>query len=328
MRQNFKISGSGYSIGSTIVKNEKVASELGLEHDWFKSHTGIIERRICSQDENVLTLSVNAIKNACKNAAIALNGIGEETLLLHIQNGLTHLTPPPGIIIANALGTYNMRTLSIEGVCAEPINAFEIAALMFSGNRYKRIIISAGVDFIKIINKNDPDTAGLFGAGAGAVILENTTEDRGLRGLYWLNNSYYYDLGVIKLKNFEVKQTEIELNFEYYSMKGKNLAKIAIQTLPKVLLNTLEECQWVLEDIDFVVSHQPNEKFLDMGIKALKLDKKKVSRHAHYLGNMGPASLLVCFAIEMERGTIKANDKVMLISFGLGFTCGAAAIII
>ncbi|MEI2696202.1 MAG: ketoacyl-ACP synthase III [Saprospiraceae bacterium] len=328
MNQNFKITGTGYSFGSAIVKNEEVAIKLGLDRDWFKTRTGIIERRICSESENVLTLSTNAIKNACKNANLELNQIGEETLLLHIQNGLTHLTPPPGIIIANTLGTYNMRTLSIDGVCAEPINAFEIAALMFSSNKYQRVIISAGVDFIKIINPNDPDTIGLFGAGGGAVILENTTEEIGLRGLYWLNNSYYYDLGTIKLKNFEVKQDELGINFEYYKMKGMNLAKIAIQTLPKVLSKTLEQCQWTLEDIDFIVSHQPNEKFLDMGIKALGLDITKVSRHAHYLGNMGPASLLVCFALEIERGTIKPNDKVMLMSFGLGFSCGAAALII
>lgn len=328
MKQNLKITGTGYSFGSTIIKNEDVAVKLGLQSDWFKSRTGIIERRICAEGENVLTLSIDAIKNACKKANLELNQIGDETLLLHIQNGLTHLTPPPGIIIANALGTFDMRTLSIEGVCAEPINAFEIAALMFSAAKYERVIISSGVDFINVINPNDPDTIGLFGAGAGAIILENTNEDKGLRGLYWLNNSYYSDLGTIKLKDFEVKETELGINFEYYKMKGMNLAKIAIQTLPKVLLNTLEQCKWTLEDIDFVVSHQPNEKFLDMGIKALKLNPDKVARHSHYLGNMGPASLLVSFALEMERGTIKPNDKVMLMSFGLGFSCGAAAIII
>lgn len=328
MNQNLKITGTGYSVGSTIVKNEEVAIKLGLDRDWFKSRTGIIERRICSENENVLSLSTNAIKNACKNAKLDFSQFGEETLLLHIQNGLTHLTPPPGIIIANALGAYNMQTLSIEGVCAEPINAFEIAALMFSANKYERVIISSGVDFIKIINPNDHDTTGLFGAGAGAVILERTLEERGLRGLYWLNNSYYYDLGIIKLINFEVKPHELGINFEYYKMKGMNLAKIAIQTLPKVLSKTLEQCQWALEDIDFIVSHQPNEKFLDMGIRALNLDITKVSRHAHYLGNMGPASLLICLAIEIERGTIKPYDKVILMSFGLGFSCGAAALIV
>ncbi len=328
MQQNFKIIGTGYALGSTVAKNSEIAEKLGLETDWFKKRTGIIERRICNQDENVLTLSITAIKNACNNADLKLDQLGEETLLLHIQNGVTHLTPPSGIIITNALETYLMQTLSFDGVCAEPINAFEIAALMLSINKYKRVIISSGVDFISIIDNKDLDTVGLFGAGAGAVILENTTENIGLRGLYWMNNSYYSDLGTIKLKGFDLREDDIGINFEYYKMKGTNLAKIAIQTMPQVLKNTLGQCGWTLEDFDFIVTHQPNEKFLDMGLRALNIDVNKVSKHAHHLGNMGPASLLVCLALEMEQGRLKPNDKVLLMSFGLGFSCGAAALII
>lgn len=328
MNQNLNISGAGYSYGSKTILNEDVAVKLGLDPNWFKTRTGIIERRVCADNEDVLSLSINAIKNACEKANLGLGQIGEETLLIHIQNGLTHLTPPPGIIIANTLQTFDMRTISIEGVCSEPINAFEIAALMFSANKYKRVIISAGVDFINIINPNDSTTIGLFGAGAGAVILEQTKENKGLRGLYWLNNSFYSDLGTIRLKKFNQKKKELQINFEYYKMKGMNLAKVAIQTLPKVLSNTLEQAKWKKENIDFIVSHQPNEKFLDMGIRALKLEKIKVARHSHYLGNMGPASLLISFALELESGSIKPNDKVLLLSFGLGFSCGAAALIV
>ena len=326
MRQPFKITGTGYELGAVVIKNEDIARKINLKPDWFEKHTGIVERRGCSEEQDVITMAVASIKQACKNANLDSSRLDENTLLIHIQNGFTYKTPPPGILIAKALKSYTLKTLSIDGVCAEPINAIEIGALMLGQKRYKRVIISSSVNFLPIIDYRDKDTAGLFGAGAGAFIMEYNEDESGLYGLHWENHSDHFDLGMIKLHGYEYFDDGVSVKLGYYVMKGKSLATVALKVIPRSIKSAISQAQMQVKDLNYIVSHQPNEKLLDIGMKYLGLKGVHWFRHARNLGNIGPASLLIVFAIQMEKQSFKKGDNVLFLSFGLGFSCGAAVV--
>lgn len=329
MLENITISGIGYTLGSEEISNKDLAQKLGLPHDWFFERTGILTRKVCGENQDVVTMGAESIVKACQDANIKVSKLGHETIILHIQNGFTHLTPPPGILVSNFLKLHNVRSISLDGVCAEPINGFELASLLLGSNRCERVIVSSSVDFLPVINPNDENTAGLFGAGAGAVIFEkNKQVEAGIKGVYWENKAKYYDLGVIPVKGYEHNKESINIEFSFYQMNGKNLARVALSTIPRVIKSALKEANWTIDDVDYLISHQPNAKLLKIGIKQLKLDPNMVAMNAPHLGNMGPASLLVSMGIAKEQGNIKKGSKVLLLSFGLGFSCGAAAIVL
>jgi 3-oxoacyl-[acyl-carrier-protein] synthase-3 len=75
-----------------------------------------------------------------------------------------------------------------------------------------------------------------------------------------------------------------------------------------------------------VIAHQPNAKLLDIGIRALSLDPATVPMPVRQLGNMGPASILVNLALAGREGRLAPGVKLLLVAFGLGFSCGAVAI--
>lgn len=330
MHSQIQTTGVGHYVGSQVVSNRELALSLKLEPDWFEKRTGVLSRHVCAENEDVLSLAVQAVKNACADARLDTNTLGHETVFIHIQNGMTHLTPPAGILLCGALGFDNVRTLSIDGVCSEVINAIEIADLMLSQRSCSRVIISAAVDFLPIINPNDKDTVGLFGAGAGAMILEsrdgNTT--RGLKGIYWETQSKYWQLGFIPILGRNPEADGLLMKFGYYQMRGSELAKVTLKSISRVVDHVLKQADWRMEDIDFIVTHQPNVKMLELGIKKLAIPSQIIDIPGKELGNMGPASLLIALSLAKEKGKVRPLSKVLLISFGLGFSCGGAALVL
>ncbi|GEP44448.1 3-oxoacyl-[acyl-carrier-protein] synthase 3 [Brevifollis gellanilyticus] len=273
-------------------------------------------------------MAQGAVRNALDQAGISIGELGAETVLLHIQNGITHLTPPASIVLAGSLGLKRVRCLSIDGVCAEPINALEIAALMFNAGLCSRAIISASVDFTALIDPADNQTSGLFGCGAGALIAEpaKANSPYGLHGLTWETHSEHWKLGVSPMLSSRAEKNGVSVTFGHYQMKGQELARVALRVLNGVLGRTLDEATCSINDCDLVVSHQPNVKMLDIGLPRLGIPLDKVPRPGAWMGNLGPASLLVGLSTAKESGLIADGKKVLLLSFGLGFSAGAAVI--
>ena len=326
MKYQVRIAGVGHCVGSRIVHNRDVAKSLGLNEDWFSSRTGIETRRLADDGENALTMSEQAVRRACEDAGRDLSTFGHETVVLHIQNGPTHFTPPAGVLLCDRLGLHESRALSIDGVCGEVINAFEMGALMLSSGVCSRVIISAGVDFERFVDPNDAQTTGLFGAGAGAAILEQSNAGSSrIDGIYWETQTEHWDLGLVEILDRTREESGVTINTSYYKMRGKDLSRVVLSSVQRVLAHTLEQAEWSLDDVDFMVTHQPNSKLLELALRRFNFPKEKTHITAGYLGNMGPASLLVALSISNEKTLINRGDKLVLFSVGLGVSCGMVA---
>ncbi|WP_445520811.1 3-oxoacyl-ACP synthase III family protein [Streptomyces sp. NEAU-174] len=329
MEISLGLSGLGHALGSTVISNRDLAKSLGMPNDWFVERTGIEERRICSADEDVVSLGAAAVTRACEDASLDPDRLGNETVLIHIQNGFTHLTPPAGVVLAGQMDLSGVRVLGLDGVCAEPIAALELATLMLSSGSCERVIISAAVDFLTYINPKDPDTAGLFGAGAGAVIISKDTTDiqeMVVRGIHWESHTEHWQMGEVDIRHLCKTDIGVDIAAGFYEMKGQSLYRQALRVLPHVIDTVLGQADWKNEDVELIVIHQPNAKMLQMGSKRLGLNLDIMPLPVRRLGNMGPASLLVNLSLARDEGRLAPGTRVLLLAFGLGFSCGAAAV--
>ena len=324
------IAGTGHFVGSATVSNELLATSMGLSPDWFTRRTGIIERRVCAAGEDVVTMAVDAVSRALQASALPVSSIGPETVLLHVQNGMTALTPPAGVLLSSALGIGSLRVLSVDGVCAEPVAMLDIASMMLASGSCERVIISASVDFLPIINPADPATAGLFGAGAGAVVIER---DGGsgrtpiaVESLRWETHPEWVDLGRIPVLGHKPNEHGVLVQAGYYDMNGLGLVRAGRRVVPSLVSRVLDDAGWRREDLDLVLSHQPNVRMLETTIDALGLNRETFPMPVVHQGNLGPASILVNLSMAASAGAIRPGAKVLFLAFGLGFSCGAAAI--
>lgn len=324
-----KIVGIGHGVGAKTESNEDVAERLHLERDWLLKRTGISHRRVSGPGQDATTLGSDAIRAACADADIDLETLGHETVLIHIQNGGHDLAPPAAIRLASHMGLNRIRVHGIDGVCAEPIVAIEEAATLLTCFRCDRVIVSASVDFMEFVDDLDPGTAGLFGAGAGAIILERAAEQDAARilGLRWETRSEFAKLGTIRVLTTDRDDEGVNLSVGYYDMDGPGLARVALRVVPEVVDSVLEEAGWEKGDVDLMITHQPNARLLEIGVRMMHFDPAVVPMPVTTLGNMGPASLLVNLSLAKQANRVPPGCRLLLVAFGLGFSCGVAALV-
>ena len=80
-----------------------------------------------------------------------------------------------------------------------------------------------------------------------------------------------------------------------------------------------------IADVDFVACHQPNVKLLQIGARKIGIPFERIALVADRVGNLGPASVLVSLVSALDGG-IPRGSRVLVAAFGLGFSCGAAAL--
>jgi len=147
-----------------------------------------------------------------------------------------------------------------------------------------------------------------------------------VRGIHWETHVGHADLGRIPILGYDPIPGGISVKVGYYEMDGTGLARVAMQVLPGVVDKVLHEAKWTREQLDLVIAHQPNAKLLEIGSRVLGLDPATVPMPVRQLGNMGPASVIINLAIAHETGRLIAGSKILLVAFGLGFSCGAVAV--
>lgn len=322
-----QITGHGHCVGERLVDNKDHDVALGLPVGWLQRHTGIATRRVRSASQTVVGMAAEAVEAACKEARLELHSLGPETAILHIQNGGTRLTPPGVIQVASELGLGSVKPLGIDGVCAEPIAALEIADLMIGAGKVDRAIISASVDFMDFVDPTDKATVGLFGAGAGALVVERSVTPEGMvRGLSWVTDTSYATAGEIPVLSVRPGVGSVSVEVGHYTMDGTQLATVALAVVPELVALVLSNAGWTIGDVSHLVAHQPNARLLEIGIRKLGLSPEKVSMPVREHGNMGPASLLVAYSQARSRALIGPGSRVLLVAFGLGFSAGVAAI--
>ncbi|MGG7568923.1 3-oxoacyl-ACP synthase III family protein [Streptomyces sirii] len=250
-------------------------------------------------------------------------------MLLHVQTGHDHLSPPNGIVISGSMGLGNVRVLSIDASCAETMGALDLAFSLLETGRCERVILSGAADLRDGIDPRDESTVGLFGSGAAAVILSAQVPGEGnsrLRALRWETHSNYWKLGQAPLIRTIQHDTGVSAEYGYYRMAGPELMEAGADILPGLLSTVLNEADWKPDEPDLIVTHQPSVRILEMMLRSCEIDPAVAPIHTRKLGNMGPATLLSGISLARSSGRMKPGTKLLLFSFGLGFVCGAAAI--
>ena len=167
----------------------------------------------------------------------------------------------------------------------------------------------------------------LFADGAGAVILE-ASEEPGI-----LSSHIHADGGFVELltTNGGISETRPEENPEgldsvHIEMKGNEVFKVAVNTLGRIVDETLEANNLKKSDIDWLVPHQANIRIINATARKLKMSTDHVVTTVQHHGNTSAASVPLALDTAVRDGRIKRGETLLLEAFGGGFTWGSALI--
>lgn len=311
-----RILGCGHSTSGHKVTNENLSKFVDTTDEWIRTRTGIRARSV-SMDKNTSELALEASKMALHQADIEKDKI---SLVIIATATADQITPSCSCMVAQQLDlSGDVLVLDVNGACSGFLYALQIADKML---QEKEVGLVIGAEVLsKIVNWSDRTTCVLFGDGAGACLVQKE-EGRSMAGLA----SYYPDTKKALYAQSVPLMTEDGIT-DYHvgplHMTGSEVFRFAVKAMTKAVKDLMEQQNLSLEQIDWLIPHQANERIIDRVAKNLGLEQEKIYKNLQNYGNTSAASIPIALSEACQQGLIRTDMNIVMVAFGAGFTCGA-----
>ncbi len=321
-----RVASTGSYLPELRLTNQDLVERLaktGLEtsDEWITTRSGISARHFAAENELTSDLAVKAAQ-----AALASAGITSEDLDLIILATSTpdHLGgfPSTACVVQDKLGAHTAcAAFDIQAVCAGFTYALATADAFIRCGSYKKVLVIGAETFSRILDFQDRGTCVLFGDGAGAVVLEASSEAGILSTALHADGSQRDILCVPgRAGNGEVHGSP------FMTMDGQAVFKLAVKVLEQVAHEALEKANLKAEQIDWLVPHQANIRIMEGTAKKMGMSMDKVIVTVHEHGNTSAASIPLAFDAGVRSGQIQRGQYLLLEGVGGGFAWGAVAL--
>lgn len=309
-----KILGTGSYLPKHIRSNTFLEKMIDTSNEWIIARTGIQERRIANTSETVAKMGYFASKQALDMSRIKPNKIG---IIIVATTSSSHAFPSSACQIQRDLNIRDTIAFDLSAACSGFIYALNVANQYIKYGSVEYALIVGSDALTNFLNPKDRNTLILFGDGAGAVIL-GRSKSPGIISTHLHADGHFGDL--LTLTNYNKNGFGI---FNYISMSGNKVFKIAVSILIQIIKETLNSNNLHQDSLDWLIPHQANLRIIVAAAKRLNINMKKIVITLDKYGNTSAASIPLALDKAVRDGRIKSNQLLLLESFGAGFTWGS-----
>ena len=302
--------------------NDELSSFIDTSDEWISKRSGIKNRHFVSVDETTSDMAYFAAKKAIKNAQISINEID---LIIVATTTPDNTFPSTATLVQKKLGA-NAVSFDIQAVCAGFIFALSVAKSMIADGIYKNCVVIGADTMSKLLDWKDRTTSVLFGDGAGAVVLQKLSninkqyDDWGILSNVIHSDGQFYDL----LKTNGGVSSNQKTGF--IEMSGKEIFKHAVDKLSYSLDEALKVSNKKIDEIDWLVPHQANQRIISAVADKMKIDINKVISTVKNHGNTSAASIPLALDNAVSSNKILNGNLIGMHAIGGGLSWGASII--
>ncbi|BAW80417.1 3-oxoacyl-ACP synthase [Candidatus Nitrosoglobus terrae] len=317
-----RIIGTGGFLPEKVLTNADLEQMVDTSDEWITKRTGIKKRHVADSEQTTCDLAEIAARNAIDAAGIQAREI---ELIIVATTTPNRVFPSTACLLQQRLGVNGPAAFDIQAVCTGFIYGLSIAEKFIRTGSVKTALVVGAEVFSRIIDWSDRTTCVLFGDGAGAVILQASSEPGILSTHLHADGSYQHLLTVPAgiSESYDV----LKQGTAFVQMQGSEVFKVAVRTLEKIVEETLAANNMSQEQIDWLIPHQANIRIITATAKKLNLSMDRVIVTVDSHGNTSAASVPLALDIAIRDGRIKRGDTLFLEAFGGGFTWGSALLI-
>lgn len=339
-----RIAGIGMYVPDQVITNDDLKQYMDTTDEWIKARTGIRERRFAQRtSETTTTMGVQAASVAIERANTTAQDID---FIIFATLSPDYYFPGCGVLVQRAMKMKEIGALDVRNQCSGFLYALSVADQFIRSGMYKNILVIAAEkhSFGLDLSTRGRNVSVIFGDGAGAVVLQPTTEpgmgilsthlhsngetaeslamyNPGTHANHWMPGLADYNDAAIG--DLFMSHAMIDKAQNFPVMDGPAVFKNAVVKMPEVIMEALHHNQLTPADIHLLITHQANLRISQVVQQKLGLRDDQVFNNIQHYGNTTAASVPIALCEAWQNGLVKTGDLVCLAAFGSGYTWGS-----
>jgi 3-oxoacyl-[acyl-carrier-protein] synthase-3 len=321
MKITAAITGVGSYVPDYVLTNQELEKMVDTTDEWITTRTGIKERRILKgENQGTSVMGTKAVQQL-----LAKTGTKPEEIDLLICSTTTPdlVFPATANIISAAAGITQAFSFDMQAACSGFLFALATGAQYIQTGTYKKVVVVGADKMSAIVDYTDRANCIIFGDGAGAVLLEPSTEGYGLLDQVLRTDGtgeqYLYQKAGGSRRP---PSSETVANREHFiHQEGATVFKFAVTNMANVAAQVMERNHLTNDDVAWLVPHQANKRIIDATAHRMGVGPEKVMLNIQRYGNTTNATIPLCLADYESQ--LHHGDNLVLAAFGGGFTWGS-----
>lgn len=313
-----RVTGTGSCLPDNIITNDEMSAWVDTSDEWISTRTGIKERRMVN-GQSTSDLATEAARRALEMAGLSPDAID---LVVVATVSPDCFTPTVSCLVQKKAALTRATCFDLWAGCSGFAFSLMTAHRLIQAGGFSKALVIGAESLTKLTNWQDRSTCVLFGDGAGAVVLEADGENGILRHVSGSDGSRG---NVLVIEGVPINNPicHSEDKPHYICMEGGEVFKFAVKVMADSVYQVLDGTGLSVEDIDFIVPHQANDRIIDSVANRLHLPKEKFYTNLSRFGNTSAASIPIALDEMNNAGLLKRDTKIITVGFGGGLTWGA-----
>jgi 3-oxoacyl-(acyl-carrier-protein) synthase III len=313
-----RIAGTSHLLPGRPVTTEELVERLPEARDPAQvvARTGIAVRHLAEPGTPAAETSARVLGQALEDAGMTPGEL--ETVVFVDSSCGDHAIPATSNLVAAALGLADQcGCFDLNNACMGFLSALDVAGrFVATGSGPVGIVVCEMGS--RITTPDDPRPYLVFGDAAAAVVVDAAREGEAILGSSLRNDGS--EPGMVMLDHGTFTGSRETIRF---GATNDRMAGIAVDLLRRRAGEVLDAAGLSIDDVDWVLPHQPNGALLDAIVAALSIPKERLVPVVREIGSVGAASIPVSLAKLMASGRVRPGERLLMIGVGAGLSSGA-----
>ena len=312
------ITGWGKCLPPAVLSNHDLASFLDTTDEWVVSRTGIRERRV----SHVLMEELAYVAASRALAAAAIDG---REIELIVFGTCSHDDQVPNMAsgVQARIGAAGAAAMDVNTACTSFSYGLSTATAMIRTGIVRNALVLGAELISPFMDWSDRDVAVLFGDGAAAVVLQETTREEGVLAEHL--GCYGDARETLRVRGMGGRYANRGMLFgdTRWQFEGPEIFKRAVQGMTAACEGALHKVGLKPQQVDLVVPHQANLRIIEAVAKRAGVPAERVFINVQRYGNMSSATVPVALCEALEEGRVRPGALLLMPAFGGGLTFSA-----
>ncbi|TMV52978.1 ketoacyl-ACP synthase III [Paenibacillus mesophilus] len=309
------ITAIGSYVPDRVLTNDDLAQMVDTNDEWIVQRTGIRERRICAPNQFTSDLCIAAVENMVARYPVTVQ---DADLILVATHTPDYPFPSVACQVQAHFDIANAGAIDLNATCAGFVYALHIANGLIVSGLHRKVLVIGADNMSRITDYTDRTTCILFGDGAGAALVERSSEPSFLAAHQvsdGTGGNHIYRTGIRSEMNGKPLNDSGLL-----VQNGREVYKWAVQTVPQGMTALLDKAGRSMDSVDWFIPHSANLRMVESICEKSGFPITQTLTSMVRYGNTSAASIPLAISDASSSGQIKTGDTLLLYGFGGGLT--------